>query len=138
MPDPKLVALLDTVIPPGVDQAGAAGLAARVLDDAAGTPLEAGLDIVLAALPQDYAESGAPEREARLHAVAAAEPAAMDAVVNLVYTAYYTDPDVLAGIEALTGYHAGPPQPRGYDLAPFDPDAVSRVRLLDPIWRETS
>ncbi len=140
MSDPKLIALLDTVIPPGADQpgAGAAGLAARVLDDAAGTPLAAGLDAVLAALPQNFVGSGSADREARLRAVAATDPAAMDAVVNLVYTAYYTDPGVLVSIEALTGYHAGPPQPQGYDLTPFDPETVIRVQLLDPIWRETS
>jgi len=55
-----------------------------------------------------------------------------------VYTAYYTDPRVLAQIHAATGYNAVPPQPQGYALEPFgafDESLLEPVREMQPIWR---
>lgn len=137
-PGELLAALLDTVIPASGDMpgAGAHGLAADVVTDAAGTPLANGLEVVLAALPDGFARLDQTGREDALGSVADAEPAAVAAVVNLTYTAYYTDPTVLGLVERHTGYNAGPPQPSGYELPVFDPAVLSRTRRSAPIWRE--
>lgn len=137
--DPRVLALLDTVIPASDDMpgAGTTALAERVRVDAVDTPLAAGLDLVIRQLPIGFVHLDARTREAALRALSDSEPAAVDQVVNLVYTAYYTDAEVLARIEGRTGYHAGPPQPRGYQLAPFAPDLLALVRGRGPIWRES-
>jgi hypothetical protein len=114
--------------------AGEAGLAGRVLADAADGPLGAALRWLLAALPADFAALTVAAREQALRDVG--DAAALDAAVNLIYTAYYTDPGVLALIEAATGYHAEPPQPHGYRLPPFDPERLDRVRRMPPSWRK--
>ncbi len=137
--DRLLVALLDTIVPVSGSMPGAGthGLAPSVVADAADTHLETGLAAVLDALPAGFAEAAQAGRETALRAVAEYQPADIAAVVNLIYTAYYTDPDVLALIEKRTGYHAGPPQPRGYELPLFDAAALARTQQSAPIWRET-
>lgn len=137
--DQMLIALLDTILPASEDMPGAGthGLAPSVASDEADSRLGVGLDAVLAALPVGFVEADQAGREAALRLIAESQSANVDAAVNLTYTAYYTDPDVLALIEKRTGYHAGPPQPRGYELPLFDAAALARTRQSAPIWRET-
>jgi hypothetical protein len=136
--DQLLVALLDTIIPAeeGMPGAGEAGLAERVLADAADGPLGEALRRLLAALPDGFAALPLSEREHVLRDLGDTATGDLDAVVNLVYTAYYTDPGVLARIEAATGYHAEPPQPHGYRLEPLNPELLDRVRRIPPSWRK--
>lgn len=136
----RVLALLDTLIPPAHDMPGAGSerVATQVIADASGGPLGAALDTVLAALPADFAEADTATRESALRIIANADSAAVAGVVNLVYTAYYSDLDVLRSLERVTGYRADPPQPRGYTLEPFDSHLVAAARSRSTTWRVTS
>ena len=73
--------------------------------------------------------------EPALRALEAERPDAFAALVELVYVAYYTDPRVLAHLEAATGYPARPPQPHGHPLEPFDERVLATVRARTPHYR---
>ena len=140
---PDLIALLDGIIPPrpatgaapDLPGAGGLGLAAAVLDDAAASNRQADLDEVLGRLPAGFTDLDPRAREAALRTVADALPRAFASVINMAYTAYYTDPRVLHALQARTGYQATPPQPGGYPLDEFDPALLERVRTRPPLWR---
>jgi hypothetical protein len=139
MTDPRLLALLDTLLPgDGSDwpAAGARGLGPRLAEMAALAPggPEA-LAEVLAALPDGFAGAGAETREAALTRIEADRADAVAQVVTAAYNAYYTDPAVRDVIERLTGYENRPPQPLGYDLPPFDTRLLDAVKARGPIWR---
>ena len=124
--DVRLAQLLDVLLPSfdGVPGAGGLGLAASVARDAGGNPrFAASLQLVLDAL----ATLSRPPRESDVREVEERNPEAVADVVNLAYTSYYTDTRVLAMVERHTGYRADPPQPRGYDLGPFDPSLLNNV-----------
>ena len=135
--DARLVALLDTIVPsrgtlPG---AGGLGLAASVIEDARANDHLADLISVVEALPVDFADLGQVDRESALRDIESSQPHEFASVVNMVYTAYYTQPQVLAGISERTGYNPGPPQPSGYHLEPFDDHLLAPVRGRTPMWR---
>lgn len=135
-----LDAVLDTIVPATEALAGAGGLGlgGAVLTDSARMGTIGVLGEVLAVLPSDFTSSDLQRRETVLRAVEERDPAAFRMIVNLVYTAYYTDPRVLSEIHAATGYNAGPPQPQGYDVEPFgdvDEALLAPVRAMQPIWR---
>ena len=140
---PALIALLDGIIPPrpGTDSspdlpgAGGLGLAPAVLADAAASQRQADLDEVLSHLPEDITDLDPLARDAVLRTIADAHPRPFASVINMAYTAYYTDPRVLHALQARTGYQATPPQPGGYDLDAFDPALLDRVRTRPPLWR---
>lgn len=139
MTDPRLVALLDTLLPgDGGDwpAAGAHGLAPRLAEMAGALPggREA-LAEVLGALPAGFAEAGAEAREAAMTGIEAARPEAVALVVTAAYDVYYTDPGVRAVIARVTGYEARPPQPEGHALPPFDASLLDAVRARGPLWR---
>jgi Gluconate 2-dehydrogenase subunit 3 len=54
------------------------------------------------------------------------------ALVEHTYRGYYTHPEVLARLS-----DAGPPQPRGRTLPPFDPKLLEKQRARAPFWRHT-
>lgn len=125
----KLAAFIDVLLP---GEAGfPSGSATQVLSWLAARHerFGAALETVLAALPD-------PLTEASVSAVEAAHPAAFASLLTGVYTAYYTDPAVRGAVEQATGYSAGPPQPRGYALPPFDPDCVEAPASRAPSWRK--
>lgn len=133
--------ILDRLLPgndAGWPAAGTLGLAPTVWEDAARTPEgEAAVRTVLAALPVDYAARPDAARDEALRAIEAAEPDAFARLVASAYNSYYTNPDVLAVVERLTGYEARPPQPSGYDLPPFDERLLDRQKQRPPFWRKT-
>lgn len=133
----QLDAVLDTIIPargelPG---AGTLGLANAVMTDAKTSGHLDDIAKVLEALPADFAALDPSARESVLRDIERSAPQAFAMVVNMVYTAYYTQPKVLAGISERTGYNPGPPQPSGYTLAPFDDGLLAPVRDRGPLWR---
>jgi hypothetical protein len=64
-------------------------------------------------------------------------PALFDQFRRVAYLAYYEAPGVIAAIRASGIDYRGAPQPRGYDLAPFDPatDAPTHARGR---WKTTT
>ena len=102
-----------------VDEPRFAGAVAAVLDAAEG--LEA-MD----------AEAGT----ALLRTLEGRLPEACGTLVVAAYSAYYTHPEVLTAVEAATGYKAGPPQPGGYALTPFDPAVLAVPAARAPSWRD--
>lgn len=132
-----LIALLDGIVPPRDDLAGAGGLglADAVLADASASERTGDLEAILDRVPAGFASLDGVAREAALRAIADRAAREFASVVNLAYTAYYTDPRVLHALQARTGYLAGPPQPEGYRLDGFDEAMVQRVRERGPIWR---
>lgn len=134
-----LVTVLDTLIPPrdGVFGAGGLGLSEAVFIDAQDTGKTQSIERILMQVPSGFAELSAADREAILHLLEQEEPMAFWAILNMAYTAYYTHPDVLAGISERTGYNPGPPQPLGYAMLAFHDDDVllDPVRRMDPSWR---
>lgn len=135
--DPRLPALLDSVIPPREDLGGAGGLglADAVVADAQGTSRGRDLILVLGLLPEGFEDLAVSDRHACLQGVAEQHPRPFATVVNMVNTAYYTDPRVLHALQARTGYQASPPQPQGYALEQFDELMLQRVRQRGPMWR---
>ena len=51
--------------------------------------------------------------------------------VRHTYSGYYTNPSVVGRL----GADAGPPQPRGFPIEPFDPSIVDQVRKLGSRYR---
>jgi hypothetical protein len=86
-------------------------------------------------LGPEFASLDASEREARLRALEAGDPARFAVLKLLAYDAYYTHPAVLAVLEQRCGYPARPPQPDGHELEPFDESRLHRQRQREPFWR---
>jgi hypothetical protein len=139
--DPRLAwvpAVLDTLLPayeqlPG---AGELGLSEMVLADANWSPeFVAAIRWMSDELPDGFEALDPGGRTAALTALEAATPHHFASIVNLAYNAYYTDPRVLEWIERSSNYTSAPPQPAGYELAPFDPAILSVTSQRKPFWR---
>ena len=125
----KLARLLDVLLPG--DERFPPGSTTQVASWLAERPeqFRAALEAVLTVLPDVLTETDAAAAEA-------AQPRAFATLLTGIYTAYYTDPVVRAVIERATGYSAGPPQPHGYVLPPFDPTFVALPAASAPSWRK--
>jgi hypothetical protein len=128
------VALLDTLLPGDGDfPAGGLVAAAMAAHDRFGLVLRD----VLGHLPNDFAVMEARSRTAVLQAIEAAEPLLFDRLVVGAYSLYYTHPAVAEVLARETGYRAGPPQPGGHALAPFDPAMLAVPAARGPLYRQT-
>lgn len=133
----SLEAALDRLIP-AVDRlpaAGAMGLLADIARMAAahghfGHCLQ-WFGAALADVADFSARDGAGQDQA-ISAIEAADPAAFGRLLELVYLAYYSRPDVHARI----GWRSGPLQPLGFDLPPFDASRLETTRQRPPFWRK--
>lgn len=134
MSDALLDSILSTLLPGDADwpSAGSLGLAASVRGDCDAAALAA----IVGAIPADFADGNADAREVALRAIEAACPDAFERLVAAAYLAYYTEPRVRTVIERLTGYAARPPQPRGYELEPFDEALLAKQKQRAPFWRK--
>ncbi|MDJ1018066.1 MAG: hypothetical protein QNJ35_16265 [Paracoccaceae bacterium] len=136
---PKLVALLDTLMPgDGIDwpAAGAHGLADKTWEMARLQPDgEQAISTMISMLPPGFNDLPEDAREAALREIETDEPAIFGSVVSFAYNAYYTDPEVRDVIERVCGYENRPPQPLGYELPPFDESLLDQVKARGPIWR---
>ena len=140
-----LTRVMDLIIPPAGDfpGAGVLGLAER-LERASVRygRLRSGLLTVLDAMSLDIAsriEGGfaALDEERQIAAITTVEsdlPIQFSEFVELVYETYYTDSRVYERI----GWAGRPPQPEGFDLEPWDPAILEKVRKREPFWREVS
>jgi hypothetical protein len=91
------------------------------------------LAIELAGGAATFLALDADAQDAALRAVEASQPLFFAALVEDTYKGYYTEPRVLAAI----GFD-GPPQPRGNQMAPFNPDLLHIQRKRAPFWRKTT
>ena len=82
-----------------------------------------------------FTECSSEERESVLRQFQAAGDAeAFSMISDFTYEAYYGHPDVLAAIEAESGWRATGPM-KGGPMPPFDPSRLERVRKLEPRYR---
>ena len=129
------VALLDRLIPP-VDTlpgAGAMGLAAEVERMAGAHPRFAkAITRCLAALPAGLADLSGEQQDDATRAIEASRPGDFALMLEAVYIAYYTRPEVHKRI----GWRSGPLQPAGFALPPFDEAILDTVRRRKPFWRQ--
>lgn len=91
----------------------------RALDLAAGARGFVGLDV--------------EAQEGVLRAVEGTDAPFFSLLVDHTYRGYYGLPIVQRAI----GLSGEPPQPRGYQLAPFDPALLALQRRRAPFWRRT-
>ncbi len=69
-----------------------------------------------------------------LHNVEARNPEFFSALVAHTYSGYYSHSAVLR----LLGPSVRPPQPRGYELEPFDLSLLANVKRRGPMYRQAS
>ena len=136
-----LANLLDRLIPGDADfpMTSQISLAPRLIAHERFGPMAGA---VVAALPNDFAALPEAAQITAIQAVEHQHAEALGALLTALYSLYYTDLTVLAAIERVSGYRAGPPQPRGYQLPAFDPASVaipaSRGRQYREITEVTS
>jgi len=129
--------VIDRLVPPIDDLpgAGAMGLAPEA-DSLARqhAPYHRALAIFIEKLALKWsAELPPSQKDALLGDLEAADGASFNAVLELVYLAYYGDPRV----HRRVGWRGGPLQPEGFPLAPFNPEILQAVRQRKPFWRQT-
>ena len=129
----RLVAMLDTLLPggDGFPSASAAGVPEWLSGETRFAPV---LDEMLELLPEGFEEKGPGARAELLAQVETAAPGRFNDAVVAAYSAYYTRPAVLDAVEAACGYRAGPPQPGGHHLPPFDDSILKVPKSRRQIW----
>lgn len=130
-----LRAVMDRLVPP-IDElpgAGAMGLLPEV-ETMAGQ--HASFQQALVGLLDGLAAEGfatlpGPAQDDAIGAFEKAQPVIFNALLEVVYLAYYGDPRVHRRI----GWPTGALQPRGFDLPPFDEAILDKTRQRQPFWR---
>lgn len=135
----RLAVVLDRLIPGdparGWPRPSAIGLAAKTRALAEGRGEPALLDEIAARLPDGFDSAAELDQVAALSHLEAEDGDAFGRLIHYAYGAYYIDPDVRRTVETRTGYPARPPQPKGYDLPPFDETLLETVKKRPPFWR---
>ena len=93
-------------------------------------------EAMLARMPDEFAALDAAAARKAVEAIERGEPAVFDAFITGLYSLYYVHPAVLEAVEHVSGYAARPPQPLGYELAPFDPAIVAVPAARGRQYRE--
>lgn len=133
-----LRAVMDRLVPPVDDLPGAGtmGLLDQVEAMAqAHHPFHFALLALLGGLPAgSFAARAEADQDRAIARFETAHPAVFNAVLEVVYLAYYADPRVHGRI----GWHGGPLQPDGFGLPPFDEAILERARRRAPFWRRVA
>ncbi len=129
----RLIAMLDTLLPGGYGfpSASAAGVPEWLLGESRFAHV---LTEMLELLPEGFEDQVPVIRAELLARVETAAPGRFNEAVVATYSGYYTRPAVLAVIETACGYKAGPPQPGGYELPPFDDSILEVPGSRQPNW----
>lgn len=91
--------------------------------------------LALAATGKPFAECGVEQREGVLRQfLSVGDRDAFSMVSDFTYEAYYGHPEVLAAIEADTGWRGSGPM-TGSSMTAFDASLLERVRKLSPRYR---
>jgi hypothetical protein len=130
-----LRAVMDRLVPPADDLPGAGtmGLLDQV-EAMAGAhhPFHFALLALLGGLPAgSFATLAGADQDKAISRFETAHPAVFNAVLEVVYLAYYADPRVHGRI----GWAGGPLQPAGFSLPPFDEAILEKPRQREPFWR---
>ena len=128
---------MDRLVPPIDDMPGAGemGLAPEV-DSLARRhgPYHRSLAVFIDKLASKWsAQLLVSQKDSLLREFEAADGATFNAVLELVYLAYYGDPRV----HRRVSWRGGPLQPDGFPLQPFNPEILQTVRERRPFWRQT-
>jgi hypothetical protein len=132
-----LTAVLDRIIPPVDDLAGAGGmgLAAEVIERSrADDRFWDALVSVMSSMPS-AGEFGALDGDGRddaIRTVETAEPGAFGLWLDVVYTIYYMQP----AVHRRLSWHGRPPQPEGNVMPPWDESVLDVIRQREPFWRK--
>ena len=131
-----LAGVMDRLVPPIDDLpgAGAMGLASEV-DSLARRhgPYHRALSNFMEKLAMKWsAELADSQKDALLRELEAADGMTFNAILELVYLAYYGDPRVHRRVR----WRGGPLQPEGFPLAPFNPESLQVIRERPPFWRK--
>ena len=135
--------VLDRIVPgrDGFPGAGELGVAQHVSGVAASNPdlgrlFQDGLASIESASREAhsaaFADLADDQKVEVLRTVEAGSPQFFAMLVRHTYAGYYSDSRVIE----LLGLEARPPQPLGFDLDPFDPSMVEKVRERGKVWRD--
>ncbi len=129
-----LRAVLNEIVPPRADLAGAGDLGVDVAIErtlAASPHLQR---LFLEGLSElavvRFLDLPPARRVETLRRIEQEQPYFFSALMEHTYRGYY----VLPVVHAAIGY-CGPPQPRGSELPPFDPELLAAQRARRPFWR---
>ena len=140
MREEHLVSVLNAVIPArgSLAAAGDLGLSHEVLQDARDGSAIDQILAVLHELPADFDLLSPDDQQPMLLEIETRQPEHFAALVNMVYTAYYSHDAVLAALSGRTGYNPSAPQPTGYVMEPFDESLLAPVKQMPPLWRQVN
>ena len=131
-------AAMDRLIPP-VDNLPGAGSMGLLEDiermvaqhDRYALPLRKFLGSLSNAAPR-FSALAPTQQDDAIGAIEVSAESDFSSVLDLVYIAYYSRPEVHARI----GWRTGPLQPRGFVLPPFNESALETTRKRKPFWRQ--
>jgi hypothetical protein len=130
-----LRAVMDRLVPPVDDLpgAGAMGLIDAVETMAsAHHPFHFAIIALLGGLPAgSFAARAGADQDKAISRFETAHPTVFNALLEVVYLAYYADPRVHGRI----GWAGGPLQPGGFAVPPFDEAILEKARQRQPFWR---
>jgi len=130
-----LRAVMDRLVPP-IDDLSGAGAMGLVPEVEAMTRQHASFHRALIGLLDGLAVEGfatlpGSAQDEAIGAFEKAQPAMFEALLEVVYLAYYADERVHHRI----GWPTGALQPRGFELPPFDETILDKARRRAPFWR---
>jgi hypothetical protein len=126
-----LRAVVDTLLP--ADDGLPSGTEAGVTRALADESVRRVLAVIAAASGGEasFMDADEPTRIARLQAVEQAEGPAFERMIVLLLADYCEAEPVLRAF----GWRSEPPQPRGFELPPFDETVLAKAKQRGRIWR---
>ena len=141
-----LKAWVSTLIPASATRPDAAAVGAAEYIDATVDQVQALRPVLVGGIEQleliaqqkagrPFLDCDAAQRELLLRDLEVGDADLFSMVRDFTYEAYYGHPQVLAALEADTGWSSSSPT-RGSSMKPFDSGRLARVLALSPRWRQ--